>query len=81
MAKLSKSRESERANLVVTLAPAFQGVDGDDSDELAIAVVDSDWLAEVRSSSFWAGIKALADLTGVELDDYTRASIVDPYGE
>jgi hypothetical protein len=50
-------------------------------DRLAESVVRSDWLADVRSESFWTGVRALADLTGMELDDYTRQNIVDPYRE
>jgi hypothetical protein len=85
MAKLSKSKQSDGAKLIhgmlLTLTPLLEEEDGPmlNIDDVVTTVPFSPWFTEVWSESFWAGVKALAELTGVELDEYTRASIVDPY--
>lgn len=79
MTKLSKSKMSDRTDLIYGLSPELEDVVTRDIGAVVSTVVDSAWLMEVRSDSFWAGVKALADLTGVELDDYTRQNLIDPY--
>lgn len=80
MSKLSKSKQSDRVSLLTDLAAELNG--GQVQPEAlgpAAAVVDSEWFANARSAAFWNGVRELADLLGVELDEYTRQNLVDPY--
>ena len=85
MAKLSKSKSADRVALLAEIYRVLWNFSNAedlpmmDIDDAAQAVMD--WLPKPQSSAFWAGVKALAELTGTELDDYTRANIVDPYEE
>ena len=81
--KLSKSTALDPRTveaLAAVFETAYAGRTDLDHEELALAVLTSDWLRAERSSAFWDGVHELGMLTG-SIDDYTLACIVDPYSE